>query len=61
MIFGSWRHAKSSYSLPGSGIANIPYDYNIIGLPISIARIILGKINYITLHCIDWLIGWLVD
>nr|CAG8632544.1 7692_t:CDS:10 [Entrophospora candida] len=41
MIFGSWRHAKSSYSLHGSGVANIPYDYNIIGFPISIARIIL--------------------
>ncbi|CAJ0760700.1 2603_t:CDS:2 [Entrophospora sp. SA101] len=40
MIFGSWRHAKSSYSLHGSGVANIPYDYNIIGFPISIARII---------------------
>ncbi|CAJ0885362.1 14755_t:CDS:2, partial [Entrophospora sp. SA101] len=44
MIFGSWRHAKSSYSLHGSGVANIPYDYNIIGFPISIARIIFGVI-----------------
>ncbi|CAG8481443.1 12933_t:CDS:10 [Ambispora gerdemannii] len=42
LLPGCWRYARSKYSLPGIDRANVPYDYQIIGLPKSLGRLVIG-------------------
>ncbi|CAG8545222.1 12611_t:CDS:10 [Ambispora leptoticha] len=42
LLPGCWRYAQSKYSLSGSDRANVPYDYQTVGLPKSLGRLVIG-------------------
>ncbi|RHZ63729.1 hypothetical protein Glove_328g28 [Diversispora epigaea] len=46
---GSWRFGNSSYSLPNG---NVPYDYNKIGIFLSLVRVIFGLLIIFTFRIV---------